>query len=134
MTNAIYDGSSDDSGIKFTTSCKDTDACDSGAPDGGALAATDAAPLTDDFKPTIRLCPQFFKDPRTINNLTSKSYDAPGRRVNTWCQPGQPFKFFETAGHTFLHEMTHLDQLGGQYSFLTDSRGESIFADTILPS
>ena len=114
MTNAIYDGSSDDGGnalqLKFTISCKESDACAD-----NALAATDAAPLTDDFTATIRLCPQFFRDDRTANILTSKTYDAPERRVNTWCQPGQPFKFFETAAHTFLHEMTHLDQLGGQY-------------------
>ena len=113
MFGHIQAGSSGDSGngfqLNFIISCKETDACKD------ALAVTDAAPLTDSFTPILRLCPLFFKDPRTENFLESKSTKRnPGRRDNSWCQPGQPFSFFETAGHTFLHEMTHLDQLGSQ--------------------
>ena len=115
MFGSIQAGSSGDSGnafqLKFIISCKETDACKD------ALAVTDAAPLTDSFTPTLRLCPLFFTDDRTKNFLDSKTTKRdPGRRDNSWCQPNQPFSFFETAGHTFLHEMTHLDQLGGQYS------------------
>jgi len=39
----------------------------------------------------------------------------PRRKDNSWGKPGQPFSFFETAGHTILHEMTHLDQLGSKH-------------------
>ena len=112
MNGNIQAGSSDDRGnafqLNFIVSCKDSLAC------VDSLAVTDAAPLTDTFTPTIRLCPTFFTSPRTTKNLDSKGTKRnPSRRDNSWCQPNQPFEFFETAGHTFLHEMTHLDQLGG---------------------
>lgn len=119
MFGKIQAGSSDDSGtgfqLKFIISCKETSACKD------ALAVTDAAPITDSFTPIIRLCPLFFSSERTKNNLDSKELKRdPDRKDNSWCQPGQKFDFFETAGHTFLHEMTHLDQLGSQYfSFLS---------------
>lgn len=118
MFGNIQAGSSGDSGnafqLNFIVSCKETDACKD------ALAVTDAAPITESFTPILRLCPLFFTDPRTANFLTSKDLIRnPGRRDNSWCQPGQPFSFFETAGHTFLHEMTHLDQLGSQSSPLS---------------
>ncbi|SLM34209.1 Metallopeptidase, catalytic domain [Lasallia pustulata] len=111
MFGSIQAGSSGDSGnafqLNFIISCKETDACKD------ALAVTDSAPATSSFTPIIRLCPLFFTDDRTKNFLDSKSTKRdPGRRDNSWCQPNQPFSFFETAGHTFLHEMTHLDQLG----------------------
>ena len=117
MYGNIQAGSSGDQGngfqLKFIISCKDSSAC------ADSLAVTDAAPLTDTFTPTIRLCPLFFTSPRTANDLESKETKRnPGRRDDSWCQPNQPFEFFETAGHTFLHEMTHLDQLGRQ-SFIS---------------
>lgn len=96
---------------KFIVSCKDTEACK-----GGSLAVTDANPPTDTFTPTIRLCPKFFdpNTPQAKNDLDSKELKRnPRRRDNSWCQPQQPFSFFETAGTTVLHEMTHLDKLGG---------------------
>lgn len=113
MFDKIQAGSSDDSGtgfqLKFIVSCKETSDCKD------ALAVTDAAPISDSFTPTIRLCPLFFSSERTKNNLDSKELKRdPGRKDNSWCKPGQKFDFFETAGHTFLHEMTHLDQLGRQ--------------------
>ena len=116
MFGSIQAGSSGDSGnafqLQFIISCKETDDCKK------SLAVTDSAPQTDSFTPTLRLCPLFFTDPRTKNTLSSKTLKRnPGRRDNSWCQPNQPFSFFETAGTTFLHEMTHLDQLGSQYFF-----------------
>ena len=118
MFGNIQAGSSQDRGngfqLKFIISCLETDNCP------GSLAVTDSDPVTDNFTPTIRLCPLFFTDPRTINNLGSKSEKRnPSRRDDSWCKPHQPFSFFETAGHTFLHEMTHLDQLGRQSHVLT---------------
>ena len=113
MYGNIQAGSSGDQGngfqLNFIISCKDSSAC------VDTLAVTDAAPLTDTFTPTTRLCPLFFTSPLTANYLESKETKRnPGRRDNSWCQPNQPFEFFETAGHTLLHEMTHLDQLGSK--------------------
>ena len=118
MFGNIQAGSSQDGGngfqLKFIISCEETDECDK------SFAVTDVAPITDSFTPTIRLCPLFFTSPMTANSLGSKEVQRnPGRRDNSWCQPNEPFTFFETAGHTFLHEMTHLDQLGRQFLFLT---------------
>ncbi len=111
MFGNIQSGSSGDHGnafqLNFIISCKETDAC------ANSLAVTDAKPATKSFTPIIRLCPLFFTDTRTAKFLENKTTNRnPGRRDNSWCQPNQPFKEFETAGHTFLHEMTHLDQLG----------------------
>ena len=59
------------------------------------------------------ICPYFFSAPETAKNLSSKEIIRdPKRRDNSWCQPGQKFSDFETAGHTLLHEMTHLDAVG----------------------
>lgn len=100
-TNAVYN---------FIVTCKNDPICD-----GGSLAVTDAPPPTDTFTPRMRLCPKFFDPatPQTKNNLSSKNFvKNPGRRENSWCQPGQKFPFFEVAGTTILHEMTHLDGVG----------------------
>ncbi|KAK7711842.1 hypothetical protein SLS64_005113 [Diaporthe eres] len=75
-----------------------------------SLAVTDAAPQDGDALREMKLCPLFFTDARTKNNLDSKKYD--GDKRGSWCQKGQKFRDFETAGHTILHEMTHLDALG----------------------
>lgn len=101
----------EESAFTYVVSCLETPDC------AGSLALTDSNPSTDTFTPTIRLCPKFFESdtPETMNDLGSKDIIRnPGRRDNSWCQPGKAFSFFETAGHTFLHEMTHLDQLGSQ--------------------
>lgn len=58
----------------------------------------------------MKLCPLFFTAAETANNLSSKAYN--GDKRGSWCQTGQKFSDFETAGHTILHEMTHLDALG----------------------
>lgn len=124
MYSGIQAGSSGDSGnafqLKFIITCKETDDC------GESLALTDAIPNKDDFTAKIRLCPKFFTDDRTKNFLTSKEFKRdPKRRDNSWCQPNQPFLFFETASHTFLHEMTHLDQLGVEAGLFPDGNGAS---------
>lgn len=123
MYRGIQAGSSGDSGnafqLKLIITCKATDEC------GDSLALTDAKPNTDSFTAKIRLCPKFFTDDRTKNFLDSKGTKRnPGRRDNSWCQPGQPFSFFETAGHTFLHEMTHLNQLGVEAGLFPDNKAE----------
>lgn len=76
-----------------------------------SLAITDSTPGKNDGSyPEMKICPLFFTAAVTKNRLDSKSYekDADGG----WCKSGQPFKAFETGGHTLLHEMTHLDALG----------------------
>ena len=122
MYGGIQAGSSGDHGnafqLKFIITCKETDDCKD------SLALTDAKPNKDGFTAKIRLCPKFFTDDRTKNFLTSKSVKRnPGRRDDSWCQPDQPFKFFETASHTFLHEMTHLNQLGVEAGLFPDNKG-----------
>jgi hypothetical protein len=98
--------------LQFKVTCKETDRCKQ------SLAITDSNPRTEKFTPLMRLCPKFF-DPNTRetkNDLDSKeSEPKPGRRDNSWCQPGQRFRDFETAGLTVLHEMTHLDEVGSKY-------------------
>lgn len=75
-----------------------------------SLAITDSAPQLDDGSyREMKICPLFFTAANTKNNLDSKKYD--GDKRGSWCQKGQHFKDFETAGHTLLHEMTHLDAL-----------------------
>lgn len=96
----------------FIVTCLNTPVCNA-----GSLAVTDTKPPETRFTPRIRLCPPFFdpKTPETQNNLSSKAIIRdPKRRDNSWCQPGQSFSFFETAGHTIMHEMTQLDQLGSK--------------------
>lgn len=122
MYSGIQAGSSGDRGnafqLKFIITCKETELCKD------SLAVTDATPNRDDFTAKIRLCPKFFTDDRTKNFLSSKELIRnPKRRDNSWCQPGKPFLFFETAGHTFLHEMTHLNQLGLQAGLFSDKNG-----------
>lgn len=79
-----------------------------------SLAITDATPRALPAVAQMLICPLFFTAPETAKNLASKSYKTnPGRRdPPSWCSPGQKFSDFETAGHTLLHEMTHLDALG----------------------
>lgn len=79
-----------------------------------SLAITDAAPRALPAVAQILICPLFFTAPETAKDLQSKTYKTnPGRRdPPSWCSPGQKFADFETAGHTLLHEMTHLDALG----------------------
>ncbi len=79
-----------------------------------SLAITDATPRALPTVAQMLICPLFFTAPETSKNLESKSYKQnPGRRdPPSWCSPGQRFADFETAGHTLLHEMTHLDAVG----------------------
>lgn len=59
------------------------------------------------------ICPPFFTAAETAKTLDSKKIKRnPTRRDNSWCQPGARFGDFETAGHTLLHEMTHLNAVG----------------------
>lgn len=79
-----------------------------------SLAITDATPRALPAVAQMLICPLFFTAPETAKDLQAKSYKQnPGRRdPPSWCSPGQKFSDFETAGHTLLHEMTHLDALG----------------------
>ncbi|KAI0153275.1 hypothetical protein GGR57DRAFT_492376 [Xylariaceae sp. FL1272] len=46
---------------------------------------------------------------RTKQDLTSKQL---GPKRGQWCQPNEQFPFFEVAGLTVFHEMTHLHLIG----------------------
>lgn len=60
----------------------------------------------------MKICPKYFADATTKLSTTSKEYKVnPGRRDNSWCQPGNKFNDFSVGGITLLHEMTHLDAL-----------------------
>lgn len=78
--------------------------------ESSSLAITDSAPQDGSTLREMKLCPLFFTAAETANNLSSKAYN--GDKRGSWCQTGQKFSDFETAGHTILHEMTHLDALG----------------------
>lgn len=78
-----------------------------------SLAITDSTPRSSPEVAEMLICPFFFTAPETAQNLGSKEIiQNPSRRQNSWCQPGPKFSDFETAGHTLLHEMTHLDSAG----------------------
>lgn len=78
-----------------------------------SLASTDSTPRSSPDVPQMLICPPFFEFPETANNLNSKDIiQNPSRRDNSWCGPLPKFSDFETAGHTLLHELTHLDAVG----------------------
>ncbi|KAL1622130.1 hypothetical protein SLS54_005195 [Diplodia seriata] len=78
-----------------------------------SLAYTNPSPADDDNPvPEMTICPAFFTNAGTKNDLASKSY-IPDKR-NSWCQTDYKFKDFETAGHTILHELTHFDAVGDE--------------------
>lgn len=57
------------------------------------------------------LCDRFFKadTAQTKQDLSSKKI---GTRRGQWCQTNEKFPFFEVAGLTMFHEMTHLHTVG----------------------
>jgi hypothetical protein len=61
------------------------------------------------------VCPLFFKSTssETKNDISSRKFEKPKRNQdNSWCAPGNNFPWYEVAGHTIFHEMTHLDVVG----------------------
>ncbi|KAL9611158.1 MAG: hypothetical protein Q9167_004180 [Letrouitia subvulpina] len=83
-----------------------------------SLAITDSRPQAGDTPREMKICPRFFTAPETKSDLSSKTYDKAERARNSWCKIDPPlFKNFETAGHTLLHEMTHLDAVGRAAGF-----------------
>ena len=59
------------------------------------------------------LCDRFFNPntKETKNDLNSKPST---NKRGGWCQSNEKFDFFEVAGLTILHEMTHLDIVGSK--------------------
>ncbi|MCJ1467193.1 hypothetical protein MMC07_005816 [Pseudocyphellaria aurata] len=97
-TNAPYN---------FIVNCDPTgDVADSCDEDGGSYAITDSTvPANDNDYKSIWLCPLFFTGDDTKNNLPNTE-DAD--QLQAWCNQ-KDYTFFPTAGHTLLHEVTHLD-------------------------
>ncbi|KAL8678715.1 MAG: hypothetical protein Q9186_004949 [Xanthomendoza sp. 1 TL-2023] len=95
----------------FSVRCAKTDDadCKASRKGGASLAITDSQPEDGQHAREMKICSLFFTADQTKNNLDSKKYD--GDKRGSWCQKEQHFKDFETAGHTLLHEMTHLDSL-----------------------
>lgn len=100
---------------QFTVNCDaaDSDICKSGT----TVAFTEAEPQADDITPRVmHICPLFFSknSKETVNDLGSRQFGPPAKRgqPETWCQGGNNFAWYEVAGHTLLHEMTHFDALG----------------------
>lgn len=112
MWQTIYNNnipSTEDGGYTITVKCgSDQDRTCSPS----TLASTNARPGSAG---QIVLCDRFFIDwgslptQQTQNNLASKPFTS---RRGGWCQDGENFPFFEIAGLTVLHEMTHLDTIG----------------------
>lgn len=61
------------------------------------------------------LCDRFFNKntAQTKQDLQSKKLD---NSRSGWCQTGKEFPFFEIAGLTMFHEMTHLHEVGQRAS------------------
>ena len=57
------------------------------------------------------LCDRFFKKDttQTKQDLDTKKF---GTRRGQWCQTGEKFPFFEVAGLTLFHELTHMHMIG----------------------
>ncbi|KAF2124320.1 hypothetical protein P153DRAFT_252041, partial [Dothidotthia symphoricarpi CBS 119687] len=94
-----------------------------------SLAITDAVPQDGDTLREMLVCPLFF-DPNskwTKNDLQSRKFIAPKRKANSWCAPGEKFGFFEVAGLTLLHEMTHFDVIGKAAGVAEHANGEFWF-------
>jgi len=74
---------------------------------GSSLAGTNARP----GQSVMVLCDRFFRNSelRTKNDFQTKKFDD---SRNGWCQPNEKFPFFEIAGLTIFHEMTHLHTVG----------------------
>ncbi|KAF3015289.1 hypothetical protein E8E14_007472 [Neopestalotiopsis sp. 37M] len=111
MMQAIYnsripdDSNHEGQGYTITIKCgSDQDKDNCGA---SVLAAT--SPKPDD--PTMVLCDRFFSA-NTVQTKQDLSTKKIGSRRGQWCQPGEQFPFFEVAGLTMFHEMTHLDVVG----------------------
>ena len=86
-----------------------------------SFAFTDPAPQDGDKPRVITICPRYFTDPLTQNSLDAKEYiKDPKRGQNSWCQPGNNFRFFSVGGETLLHEMTHLDALAKAADYPAD--------------
>lgn len=83
-----------------------------------SFAITDAQPEANGTPRQILICPLYFTDPSTIQSSTSHPYKPnPGRRDDSWCQPGNKFKDFSIGGETLLHEMTHLDAVAASAGY-----------------
>ena len=100
-------------GYSFRVKCGSNQ--DKGNCGASVLAATNPRP--GDAGQMV-LCDRFFSQytDQTKNDLGSKQYIT---KRGGWCQDGEKFPFFEVAGLTILHEMTHLDIVGSKAG-LTD--------------
>ncbi|KAI0405282.1 hypothetical protein F4802DRAFT_597409 [Xylaria palmicola] len=110
MMQAIYNNrvpdDGDGQGYTITVKCG-SDQDDECGP--SVLAATSAKP----GETTMVFCDRFFSanTAQTKQDLSSKQL---GTRRGQWCQSGENFPFFEVAGLTVFHEMTHLHVVGQQ--------------------
>ncbi|KAH8898318.1 hypothetical protein GQ53DRAFT_817596 [Thozetella sp. PMI_491] len=99
--------------FKFSIRCGKDD--NPSCKDGKSVAITDAKPQDGDTLREMLICPLFFNpsSTETKNDLSSRKFETPKRgQDNSWCAPGNNFPWYEVAGHTILHEMTHLDVIG----------------------
>ncbi|GAP85499.2 hypothetical protein SAMD00023353_1302520 [Rosellinia necatrix] len=117
MMQAIYDDCIPDDGNGeqgYTTTVKcGSDQDDECGP--SVLAATSAKP----GETTMVFCDRFFSanTVQTKQDLTSKEL---GLKRGQRCQSDEQFPFFEVAGLTAFHEMTHLHTIGQKAGLRSD--------------
>ncbi|KAI0855745.1 hypothetical protein F4860DRAFT_529995 [Xylaria cubensis] len=112
MIQAIYnnripdDSNHQGQGYTITVKCGSDQDAECGP---SILAATSAKPGDS----TMVFCDRFFSanTAQTKQDLSTKKL---GTRRGQWCQTGEKFPFFEVAGLTVFHEMTHLHVVGQQ--------------------
>lgn len=114
MLQTIYNNnipSTEDGGYTITVKCGSDQ--DSTCGTSSVFASTNPRPGDAG---QIVLCDFFFIDWGS-NPTKSTRYDLTSKLFTTkrggWCQTGEDFPFFEIAGLTVLHEMTHMDIIGG---------------------
>ncbi|KAL9630443.1 MAG: hypothetical protein Q9204_004718 [Flavoplaca sp. TL-2023a] len=78
----------------------------------GSYAITDSTvPKDDNDHKSIWLCPLFFTGKDTKNDLPDTEDED---KLKEWCDQ-KDYTLFVTAGHTLLHEITHLDAVAKKW-------------------
>ncbi|QIW98396.1 hypothetical protein AMS68_003914 [Peltaster fructicola] len=116
--------------FSFQFECRDTPTCSSVR--SAMVADANVADATT--RRTIQVCPRFWTATSSLYLLPrEESYAVtPYREHETWCEKtkrgndadlsGRENQWYATAGHTVLHELTHLDALARQAGLVPDPK------------
>ncbi|KAF2797951.1 hypothetical protein K505DRAFT_333832 [Melanomma pulvis-pyrius CBS 109.77] len=112
---SMVESNNDPTNAPYTFSVRCGKKTDKSCKSGKSVGVTDSKPQDGNTLREMLICPLFFKDDskETTHNLDFRKFEKPKRgQDNSWCAPGNNFIWYEVAGHTLLHEMTHLNAFG----------------------